>query len=156
MNEPPDPGHEPSASPDVKSSDSSLILRSATLYLLPLLLLFSVFLLLRGHNEPGGGFAGGLAASAAFVLFALAHGTRSARWALPGNPHLLTALGLFLAGGSGVVGLFTGRGFFVSLWGSLPWPVLGKVGTPLLFDAGVYLTVVGAALVMVFSLMEDE
>lgn len=156
MSELPDPRREPSESPDVQPTESSLILRSATLYLLPLLLLFSVFLLVRGHNQPGGGFAGGLVAAAAFVLFAIAHGTSSARWALPGNPLLLTALGLLVAGGSSVVGLVTGEGFFVSLWARLPWAVLGSVGTPLLFDAGVYLTVVGAVLVMIFSLMEDE
>jgi multicomponent Na+:H+ antiporter subunit B len=151
MSENPDPGPG-----RARAAESSLILRTAALYLLPLLLLFSVFLLVRGHDEPGGGFAGGLAASAAFVLFAIAHGTSSARWGLPGTPLRLTALGLSLAGGSGVAGMFFGRSFFASLWGDLPLPVLGEVGTPLLFDAGVYLTVIGAVLVMIFSLMEDE
>lgn len=156
MKQTPDPGRGSSTPPEGRSPDSSLILRSATLYLLPLLLLLSVFLLLRGHDEPGGGFTGGLVASAAFVLYAVAHGTSSARRSLPWDPVLLTALGLLLAGGSGVVASLTGRALFTSLWSGLTLPVLGEIGTPLLFDAGVYLTVIGAVLLIFFSLMEDE
>jgi len=51
---------------------TSLILRTATRYLFPIIMLFSVYVLLRGHNEPGGGFVGGLAAASAYTLYALA------------------------------------------------------------------------------------
>ena len=66
-----------------------LILRTATTWLMPVLLLFSLFLLLRGHNEPGGGFAGGLVAAAAFVLLSVSSGVKVARGALPVDPRSL-------------------------------------------------------------------
>lgn len=141
------------AAPEAESPKSSLILRSATRYLLPLLLLFSVFLLVRGHDQPGGGFAGGLSAAAAFVLYAIAHGPDTARRSLPQSPGFLIGLGLFAAGGSGVLALVTGRPFLTAQWTAAP--LLGQVGTPMLFDAGVYLTVFGVVLLLVFSLMED-
>ncbi len=133
----------------------SLILRTATRYLLPLLLLFSVFLLIRGHNEPGGGFVGGLVAAAAFALYAIAYGVATARQALPLAPGRLIGLGLLLAVGSGMFALAAGQPFLTGLWHPQPVPVLGKVGTPLLFDLGVYLAVVGVVLLIIFSLMED-
>lgn len=133
----------------------SLILRTATRYLLPLLLLFSVFLLIRGHNEPGGGFVGGLVAAAAFALYAIAYGVATARQALPLAPGRLIGLGLLLAVSSGMFALAAGQPFLTGLWHPQPVPVLGKVGTPLLFDLGVYLAVVGVVLLIIFSLMED-
>jgi len=155
MNETPDSGGGARATPEARRTKSSLILRSATRYLLPLLLIFSVFLLVRGHTQPGGGFAGGLSASAAFVLYAIAHGPDTARRSLPRSPGFLIGLGLFVAGASGVPALVTGRPLLTAVWLVPPVPVLGKVGTPLLFDAGVYLTVIGVVLLLFFSLMED-
>jgi multicomponent Na+:H+ antiporter subunit B len=73
-----------------------LILPTATAYLMPVLLLFSLFLLLRGHNEPGGGFAGGLVAATAFVLLSIAAGVDSARRALGVDPRTLFGCGLFV------------------------------------------------------------
>jgi multicomponent Na+:H+ antiporter subunit B len=147
---------EPEGGPEPRGGTSSLILRTATRYLLPLLLLFSVFLLLRGHHEPGGGFAGGLVASAAFVLYSIAHGLDTARRSLPVAPGLLIGLGLLVAGGSGAVALGMEQPLFTAQWSARPVPILGEIGTPLLFDAGVYLTVAGVVLLMVFSLMEAE
>lgn len=134
----------------------SVILSTAVRLLLPLLLLFSVFLLLRGHNEPGGGFVGGLVASAALVLYALAEGVENARRLLKIDPRVLIGGGVLLSLMSGVIPLLFAQPFLTGLW--LPWtfPVLGHVGTPLLFDAGVYLLVAGMALLIVLSLMEEE
>jgi multicomponent Na+:H+ antiporter subunit B len=145
----------PGGSPEAQEGPGPLILRSSTRYLLPLLLLFSVFLLLRGHNVPGGGFAGGLVASAAFVLYAIAHSVATARRSLPLAPGYLIGLGLFVAGSSGAFALALGQPLFTAQWYARPAPILGKVGTPMLFDAGVYLTVAGVVLLMVFSLMEE-
>jgi multicomponent Na+:H+ antiporter subunit B len=133
----------------------SLILAAAARGLLPLLLLFSVFLLLRGHNEPGGGFVGGLAAASAFALHALAHGVPDARRVLRVDPQRLAGLGLLVAVVAALVGLFTGRPLFTAAWLETPLPVLGKVGTPILFDTGVYLVVVGIVLTILFPLLED-
>ena len=130
----------------------SVILSTATRYLLPLLLLFSIFALLRGHNEPGGGFVGGLVASAAFTLFALAHDVERARAILPLNPRLLIAAGLLIAVTSGLIGMLFGEPFMTTAWDSREIPVVGKMGTPLLFDVGVYLAVMGVALTIIFSL----
>jgi len=135
---------------------TSLILSTATRYLLPLLLLFSIFLLLRGHNEPGGGFAGGLVAAAAFALYAIAHNVADARRVLRIDPRLLVGLGLLTALSSGLIGLLAGYPFMTGLWSTRSLPVLGKVGTPLLFDLGVYLVVIGITLLIIFSLAEES
>lgn len=136
---------------------TSLILATAARFLFPLLLLFSVFLLLRGHNLPGGGFVGGLVAAAAFALYWLAFGTRTARRALRINPLTLIAAGLILAAGSGCVAFLSGRPFLTGLWVRLHVPVLGEVwaGTPLIFDTGVYLLVIGVLMLVITTLAEE-
>lgn len=135
---------------------SSVILSTAIRLLLPLLLIFSVFLLLRGHNEPGGGFVGGLVASSAIVLYALAEGVAKARRLLWIDPRHLIGGGVLLALLSGMVPLLFAQPFLTGLWLPWPFPVLGHVGTPLLFDTGVYLLVAGMALLIVLSLMDEE
>lgn len=136
---------------------NSIILATGSRYVLPLMLLFSVFLLLRGHNEPGGGFTGGLVAAAGFALLAVAHGASAARAALRVSPRLLIAWGLLIALASGLPALALGQDFLTGMWVTLPLPWLGplKAGTPLVFDFGVYLVVVGVTLMMVFALMEE-
>lgn len=135
----------------------SLVLRTAIRYLLPLMLLFSVFLLLRGHNEPGGGFTGGLVAAAAFALYALANGVRAARSILQLDVHTLMGAGLLLALGSGLVSWLVGLPFLTGVWGALntPWRVVIELGTPMFFDIGVYLVVLGVALMILLTLAEE-
>ena len=133
----------------------SLILSTATRYLLPLLLLFSFFLLLRGHNEPGGGFEGGLVAAAAFALYSIALDVQSTRQVLKVQPRTLICAGILTAAASGLLSLLTGKPFLTALWLKQPLPVLGKVGTPFLFDTGVYLLVLGVTLMIIFALAED-
>ena len=134
----------------------SLILRSAVRLLLPLLLLFSIFLLLRGHNEPGGGFSAGLVAAAAFALLTIATDVPTTRRTLRMSPRIFIGTGLLVAIASGAVGLIGGGAFLTGLWAELPLPGGAKlaVGTPLLFDVGVYLVVIGVVLTIVLSLME--
>ncbi len=133
----------------------SLILRTATRLLFPLLLLFSLFLLWRGHNEPGGGFVGGLVAAIAFSLHAFAFGVVATRRVLRAPPVRLVATGLAVALGSGLVSLASGLPFMTGLWLERPLPLLGKLGTPVLFDLGVYLVVWGITMTIVFELMEE-
>ena len=135
---------------------TSYILCTATRYLLPLLLLFSLFLLQRGHNEPGGGFVGGLVAAAGFALYTIAFTVREARQALRVRPRTLIATGLLVAAGAGVPGLLAKGPYLSGLWLPGAIPGVGKVGTPLIFDVGVYLLVVGITLSIVFSLAEEE
>ena len=95
---------------------TSLILRTATRVLMPLLLLFAVFLLLRGHNAPGGGFVGGLVVAAAFVLYAIAYGVQAGRRALRVDPATLLGAGLLVALGSGNTAVLLGRPFLNAVW----------------------------------------
>lgn len=135
----------------------SLILTAATRYLLPLLFLFSVFILFRGHDEPGGGFIGGLVAAAAFSLYAIADNVGEAQRLLRVDPLALIGLGLFMALAGGLVApLITDQPFMTGLWGARAFPIIGTPGTPLLFDIGVYLTVIGVTLLIVFSLLTEE
>jgi multicomponent Na+:H+ antiporter subunit A len=133
----------------------SLILSTTAQALLPLMLIFSVFMLLRGHNEPGGGFVGGLVAAAAFALYAITHGKNAAQRALRVDPRTLIAVGLLVAVGSGMLAFFVGQPFMAGLWIPDPLPVIGKAGTPVLFDVGVYITVMGVALTMIFAMAEE-
>ena len=138
----------PESAPPASGLPPSLLLRIATRYLFPLLLLFSLFLLLRGHHAPGGGFVGGLTAAAAFALYLLAFGTAAARRRLRVAPQTVIGAGLLLAGVSGLPALADGRPYLTSVW-------VGALGTPLLFDVGVYLLVVGIVLLMLFALAEE-
>lgn len=133
---------------------NSVILATATRYLLPLLLLLSVYLLLRGHNLPGGGFVGGLVAAAAFALYAMAHGVQSAKQVLRVDPQTLLSYGLLTSFLSGVLSLLVGLPFMTGLWVERPVIVLGKAGTPVLFDTGVFMVVLGVVLTIVFALGE--
>lgn len=136
----------------------SLILRTASRFLLPLLLLFSVFMLLRGHNEPGGGFIAGLIAATGFALYLFAFDSARTRVLLWTDPRVLLGLGLFLATMSGVVSYLAGAPFFTGLWWTPDIPGLGeiKLSTPLLFDIGVYLVVLGSVMTIILALAEAE
>jgi multicomponent Na+:H+ antiporter subunit B len=136
---------------------NSVILKTATRLLFPLLLVFSVFLFFRGHNEPGGGFIGGLVGAAAFILFAIAFGTDITRRLLRVDPRIMVGWGLLFAFLSGIPALFYGSAFLTGQWS---FPVLFgaklHLGTPLIFDIGVYLVVVGFTLASIFALEEED
>jgi multicomponent Na+:H+ antiporter subunit B len=135
----------------------SLILKTATKYLLPLLLLFSVFLLLEGHHKPGGGFVGGLMAAAAIALCGLAFDVRTARQIFVSDPPRLIGAGLLAIAVSGVSRLAYEEPFLSAVWFELPLPGDRKLdlGTPLLFDVGVYLAVIGVTLMILWTFAED-
>jgi len=118
--------------------------------------MFSVFMLLRGHNEPGGGFVGGLVAAAAYALYFLANGLDAARLIFRFEPLRTSALGLFLALLSTLPSLVTGQPFMTAIWVDTGIAPIGKVGTPLLFDLGIYLLVLGITLTIIFSLAEED
>jgi multicomponent Na+:H+ antiporter subunit B len=133
---------------------SSLIFTAVVRLLTPLLLFFSVFLLLTGHHSPGGGFTGGLIAASAFILYATATDPESARHALRVRFSTLIGAGLLLVLVSGVLPLAWSDPFLTGVW--LPsgsW--MGELGSPLLFDMGVYLVVMGVTLAFVLSLAEE-
>src|SRR5690606_41985977 len=108
---------------------NSIILKTAASYLLPLLLMFSVFILLRGHSLSGGGFVGGLVASIAFVLHAFAHGFEKAKGIFSTNPGFLIPIGLCLCFVMGAVPTFLGAPFMKGLWLEKSIPGVGHIGT---------------------------
>lgn len=137
---------------------TSIILRTATRYMFPPLVVFSIYLLLRGHHFPGGGFVGGLFAGSAFSLYALAFDVATARRLLRCDPRDITAGGLALAMLSGIPGLFLHHPFLTGTWWKVPMGrgVTIDIGTPMIFDFGVYFVVLGVLLTLVFSLGEEK
>jgi len=120
-----------------------------------LVLAASVAVLLRGHNEPGGGFIGGLMAASASVLWAIARGSREAAARMPlGSPLRLATAGVALSAASGIVAWFRGEPFLAPWWGELSLGITSvSISTVLLFDAGVYLCVWGAVGGYAFALL---
>ena len=134
---------------------TSSILQTAVRVLMPLLLLFAVFLLMRGHNQPGGGFVGGLVVAASFILYSIAFGVAAARRALLVRPSTLLGVGPLVALVSGLPGPVIGQPFMTAMWTTVPTGSTAlHVGTPLVFDIGVFLAVIGVVLTIVFTLAE--
>lgn len=123
----------------------SLILDVLSRLIYPMMLLAAVVILLRGHNEPGGGFIGGMVAVSATALLAVARGSDRAQRAMPMAPLPLAAGGVLLGLLSGLPGLFVAGAYMTHLWATVP---LGftefKVSTVLAFDIGVFFAVWGA------------
>lgn len=133
----------------------SVILRVATRMLVGLILVFSVYLLFRGHHAPGGGFSAALVAGTGFSLFAITEGTESVKRALKIHPLGCIACGLLLAIGSGLPAAVTGHPFLTGIWWSLGSDKGSvAVGTPVLFDIGVFLVVLGTLLILILHLEE--
>jgi multicomponent Na+:H+ antiporter subunit B len=137
---------------------NSLIFSTISRLLVGLMLLFSVFLLWRGHNEPGGGFIGGLVAAAGIIVYGLAEGPVLMRKLLRVDPRTLVLVGLLAAVASGILPLLQNSAFLTGMWMFIGATETEKglaIGTPLLFDIGVYLVVVGGVAGMVIALEEE-
>jgi multicomponent Na+:H+ antiporter subunit B len=126
----------------------SLFLRTASKLLFPMFLLLGAYFFLRGHNAPGGGFIAGLLLAGAFVVRAVAFDVEDARRALRLPSPAWIALGLFFACASAWVSVLRGSPFMTGVW-------LGPLGTPMLFDFGVLMVVVGIATWIAFNLLEE-
>jgi multisubunit Na+/H+ antiporter MnhB subunit len=139
----------------------SVLLEVVARLLIPAILTFSVFLLVSGHDRPGGGFAGGLVASMAYVLRYIAGGRHELAAGIPMRPNGLLALGLLLACGSAAAPLLFGGPILEVFTATATLPVFGKVkfASYLVFESGVFLIVVGLVLSVVAALgarMEAE
>ena len=123
---------------------NTVIFRTIAPLIVAIMLVFSVYVCLRGHNEPGGGFIGGLIAASSIAILGMALGADEARRALKVDPLAIAGFGVFIAGFSGLMSLFTGSPFMTSVWLYLE---LGEatvpLSTPMVFDIGVYLVVFG-------------
>lgn len=178
----------------------TIILATAIRLLIPIFQIFSLYILFRGHNHPGGGFIAGLIGSIGFIFYLMTYGTKQTlkhffklrlligketdyhsrarynfhmarvnashrrkiksewKWEhrmMQIEPVYIIAMGLLLAATSGVLGFFTQGPYMSALWADFEIPVIGKPGTPLLFDAGVYLLVMGIVLKITFVMSEE-
>lgn len=132
----------------------SLILKTAILILIPIFGLFSLYLLFRGHDYSGGGFIGALTISIIIVFHAMIFGSHPTIQRFRLNSMFLIATGLLLAAASGMASLLTKDPYLSAIWFQLP--VIGKMGTPIFFDIGVYTVVIGIVLKITFSLIEEK
>ena len=133
-----------------------MILRTAARHLFWPILIFSVYILLRGHHLPGGGFVGGLLAGSAYALYALAFDIRTAQKRLRIAPITLAAMGLLLAVASALPALLYGQPLLTGIWWEVPllFGTTLDLGTPLCLDIGVYLVVWGILMTLVLAVGE--
>jgi multisubunit Na+/H+ antiporter MnhB subunit len=130
----------------------SVILKTATRLMVGLILVFAVYLLMRGHHAPGGGFAAALVAGTAFALLAITEGPQKVRHAVRLTPATIATAGLSLSLAAGLLPLVFSRPFLTGIW----WHPAQHLalGTPMLFDVGVFLAVLGAILAILLALEE--
>ncbi len=135
----------------------SAILQSATRALLPVILLMAIVVMFQGHNKPGGGFIAGLMIGACVTLHAFAFGATPTRRRMRIDPRTLIGLGLAAAFLSLLIPLALARPLMTGAWTKLPLPGMEpfKLGSPMLFDFGVFLTVAGVASEMVLTLLRE-
>lgn len=132
----------------------SVILETSVRLAFHTVLVFGLYLLFAGHNQPGGGFIGGLVAGSAFVLRYVAGGRAELRTAVPMDPGLLLGAGVLLATATGMGSWLFGADFLSSDYGTVVLPLLGdvKASTVLVFDLGVFLVVIGLVLTLLRTL----
>ena len=135
----------------------TIIFRTVAPYLASLMVLFSIFVLLRGHNEPGGGFIGGLIAASAIAIFGIASGVSAVRRAIHFHPMSIAGAGLLLSTLSGFISIFAQVPFMTAHW---IYPVIFGVEVPIstvtTFDIGVYLVVFGSISSIFLALEEKD
>ena len=130
------------------------IMAMLTRILLPLALLVAVFILLRGHNQPGGGFIAGLITAVALIVQYLANGAEWTHQRMAPDSRPLVAWGLAIAAFTGLASWLFGYPYLTSAFSHLDWPVVGEfeVASAMAFDLGVFLVVVGATLMILVKL----
>ncbi|MFT0211070.1 monovalent cation/H+ antiporter subunit A [Pseudomonas sp. F1_0610] len=131
-----------------------LMMRVLARFTLPLALMVAVFIFLRGHNEPGGGFIAGLIVAVALILLEIAYGQQWVESHLRIKPSLLAGLGVLVAGATGLGSWLWGYPFLTTAFGHFSLPFIGEIelATAMLFDLGVLFTVVGATLMILSRL----
>jgi len=135
----------------------SIFFRFLARNMMPVLLMFSLFLLLRGHNQPGGGFVGGLVGSSSIILMTLAYGPDQVRQRLKIDFLRAMFAGLIVALMAGLFGLVMSGIFQAPYWWKPYIQAVGRLelGTPLIFDMGVYIVVFSVTSSIVMSMAEE-
>ncbi|MFO6422104.1 hydrogen gas-evolving membrane-bound hydrogenase subunit E [Motilimonas sp. KMU-193] len=129
----------------------SLIFTTTAHFVATLMLVFSFYLLLRGHNAPGGGFIAALVAVIGFALLTLAESVNHVRQRLYFSPSVIALTGILLSIGAGLIGVLHHTPFLTGIW----WPEILPIGTPLIFDVGIYLAIIGSVTGMVLHVNEE-
>lgn len=139
------------------SRSNDLILRTATILIAFILFGFSLYLFFAGHNAPGGGFIGGLMTSAGIVLLFMAFGAHTINKVLPIDFRMFVPIGLSIAVLSGIGAFAFGEAFLSQTDGYFTFPILGELhlATAVIFDLGVYLTVIGVTMTIILSIASD-
>lgn len=133
----------------------TLILSTVLKALIPLFIGFATYMFFRGHNNPGGGFIAGLIASIPIMLHTMVFGYKVTSKIFNINPRLIAVLGLLIAFLSGTFSVFEGHPYLTPIWVDEKLPLIGKVGTPIFFDLGVFFVVFGVVLQITFLLTEE-
>ena len=137
---------------------SSLILRTANQFIVPVTLLFAAYMALKGHNLPGGGFIGGLIAAVSLVLYRMSHGRAAMARIMPIHPRVIVAVGLAIAALTSILPLLWGKPLLYSVVIDIPLPYSADdlhIPSAFFFDLGVLLVVVGIAVGMIVRLGEE-
>lgn len=137
---------------------NDIILKTATSILVFVILAFGVYLFLIGHNAPGGGFVGGLITSSAFTLLYMVYGMKTMEHIIRVNFQVVLAIGLLLAVTTGVGSLFVGAPFLTHTFAEFHFPIFGNVelATAMIFDFGIFLTVIGVTMTIILAIAEDR
>jgi multicomponent K+:H+ antiporter subunit A len=139
-------------------ADYLLVPRVIMEWMFPVIFVFAIYLLMRGHDLPGGGFAAGITMSIGLILQYMAAGTRSVEGRLRVRPIRWIGLGLLISAATGAGAFFFQHPFLTSWFQYLELPVIGKVplATALLFDVGVFVLVVGATALILISIAHQS
>ncbi|WP_066173276.1 Na(+)/H(+) antiporter subunit B [Bacillus marinisedimentorum] len=140
----------------MRSND--VILKTTTTTIAFVILAFSFYLFLAGHNAPGGGFIGGLMTAGALVLMYISYGMETMSRIIKVNFRSFIPMGLLTAGLTGMGSFLFDVPFLSQTFGHFHLPLLGDVelATAMLFDLGVYLTVVGITMTIILTIAEDQ
>lgn len=136
---------------------NDLILKTTTILIAFIIFGFSLYLFFAGHNAPGGGFIGGLMTSAGVVLLFMAYGARAIHKVLPIDFRYFIPTGLIIALLTGMGSFIFGEAFLSQTDGFFHFPILGELhlATAVLFDLGVYLTVIGVTMTIITTIFQD-
>ena len=134
----------------------NIILENIVNLFMKVMFIFSIYLLLRGHNNPGGGFIAGIIASTGFIFYAIIFGTDSLQKMIKCKPQTLIGIGLLLVLIAAILPAFLSLEMLTGLWIKAEIPIIGTLhaGSPLIFDTGVYFVVAGVILTIIISIME--
>lgn len=137
---------------------NDVILRTVVRFVVFIILTLAIYLFFAGHYSPGGGFIGGLVIASAFVLLYVTFDIEKVQKGIPVDFKKVAALGVFLAVGTGFGAVLFGADFLTQTAQKFHIPLLGdkELGTVMIFELGVALTVVGVVMTIIVSIAEGD